>query len=89
MVVTQSSSASAARARRGVGGAPSKAFCTVISEAQVTDDVAKEDKKFAPGAPMNTTTGGSETLDATLKKITDNVDRTVEQKQVNPTPTGV
>ena len=25
----------------------------------------------------------------TLKKITDNVDRTVEQKQVNPTPTGV
>ncbi len=73
----------------GVGGAPSKAFGTVISEAQVTDDVAKEDKKFAPGAPMNTTSGGSETIDATLKKITDNVDRTVEQKQVNPTPTGV
>lgn len=73
----------------GIGGAPSKNFGTVISESQVIDDVAKEDKKFAPGAPMNTTTGGSETLDATLKKITDNVDRTVEQKQVNPTPTGV
>jgi len=38
---------------------------------------------------MNTTTGGSSSLDDTLKKITDNVDRTVEQKQVNPTPTGV
>jgi hypothetical protein len=73
----------------GIGGAPNKTFGTVISGTQVTDTVAKEDKTGAPGAPMNTTTGGSETLDATLKKITDNVDRTVEQKQVNPTPTGV
>ena len=72
----------------GVGGTPNKNFGTVISDSQVTDTVAKEDKTGAPGAPMNTTTGGSETLDATLKKITDNVDRTVEQKQVNPTPTG-
>ena len=72
----------------GLGGAPNKNFGTVISDSQVTDTVAKEDKTGAPGAPMNTTTGGSETLDATLKKITDNVDRTVEQKQVNPTPTG-
>lgn len=72
----------------GVGGAPNKNFGTVISDAQVTDTVAKEDKTGAPGAPMNTTSGGSETLDATLKKISDNVDRTVEQKQVNPTPTG-
>ncbi|NBN95543.1 MAG: hypothetical protein EBV31_08010, partial [Verrucomicrobia bacterium] len=73
----------------GLGGAPNKNFGTVISDSQVTDTVAKEDKTGAPGAPMNTTTGGSETLDATLKKITDNVDRTVEQKQVNPTPTGI
>lgn len=73
----------------GIGGAPNKSFGTVISGSHVTDTVAKEDKTGAPGAPMNTTTGGSETLDATLKKITDNVDRTVEQKQVNPTPTGV
>lgn len=73
----------------GIGGAPNKSFGTVISGSQLTDTVAKEDKTGAPGAPMNTTTGGSETLDATLKKITDNVDRTVEQKQVNPTPTGV
>lgn len=72
----------------GVGGAPNKNYGTVISDSQVTDTVAKEDKTGAPGAPMNTTTGGSETLDDTLKKITDNVNRTVEQKQVNPTPTG-
>ena len=72
----------------GVGGAPNKNYGTVISDSQVTDTVAKEDKTGAPGAPMNTTTGGSETLDETLKKITDNVNRTVEQKQVNPTPTG-
>ena len=73
----------------GIGGAPSKAFGSVISESQVTDEIAKDDKKFSPNGPTNTTTGGSETLDETLKKITDNVDRTVEQKQVNPTPTGV
>ncbi|MEI6794088.1 MAG: FecR domain-containing protein [Verrucomicrobiota bacterium] len=73
----------------GIGGAPNKSSGTVITGAQVTDIVVKEDKTGAPGAPMNTTTGGSETLDATLKKITDNVNRTVEQKQVNPTPTGV
>ena len=72
----------------GIGGAPNKNFGTVISDSQVSDTVAKEDKTGAPGAPMNTTTGGSETLDETLKKITDNVNRTVEQKQVNPTPTG-
>lgn len=73
----------------GIGGAPNKGFGTVISDSQVSDTVAKEDKVGSPGAPMNTTTGGSSTLDETLKKITDNVDRTVEQKQVNPTPTGV
>jgi hypothetical protein len=72
----------------GQGGAPSKNFGTVISESQITEDIAKDDKKNAPGGPMNTTSGGSETLDATLKKISDSVDRTVEQKQVNPTPTG-
>ena len=68
----------------GIGGAPNKSFGTVISDSQVTDTVAKEDKVGAPGGPMNTTTGGSTSLDDTLKKITDNVDRTVEQKQVNP-----
>jgi hypothetical protein len=73
----------------GIGGAPNKSFGTVITGAQVTDTVAKDDKVGAPNGPTNTTTGGSSSLDDTLKKITDNVDRTVEQKQVNPTPTGV
>lgn len=73
----------------GVGGAPNKSFGTVIADSQVSDTVAKEDKTNAPGAPMSTSTGGSSSLDDTLKKISDNVDRTVEQKQVNPTPTGV
>jgi len=73
----------------GIGGAPNKSFGTVITGAQVTDTVVNEPKTPGPGGPMNTTTGGSSSLDDTLKKITDNVDRTVEQKQVNPTPTGV
>ena len=73
----------------GIGGAPNKSFGTVITGAQVTDTVAKDPKVGAPNGPTNTTTGGSSSLDDTLKKITDNVDRTVEQKQVNPTPTGV
>jgi hypothetical protein len=72
----------------GIGGAPNKGFGTVITDSQVTDTVAKESKVGAPGGPMNTTTGGSSSIDDTLKKITDNVDRTVEQKQLNPTPTG-
>ena len=42
-----------------------------------------------PNGPMSTTSGGSSSLDDTLKKISDNVDRTVEQKQINPTPTGI
>ena len=73
----------------GNGGEPSKAFGSVIADSQVSDDIAKDDKKNAPGAPMNTSTGGSSSLDDALKKIGDNVDRTVEQNQVNPTPTGV
>jgi hypothetical protein len=72
----------------GVGGAPNKSFGTVIADSQVSDTVAKEDKSRAPGAPMSTSTGGSSSLDDTLKRIGDSVDRTVEQKQINPTPTG-
>ena len=71
----------------GIGGAPNKGFGTVITDSQVTDAVAKESKVGAPGGPMNTTTGGSSSIDETLKKITDNVDRTVEQKQINPSGT--
>jgi hypothetical protein len=71
----------------GAGGAPNKTFVKVITD-QMTDTFVKVDKTGAPIGPVTTTTGGSSTLDDTLKKITDNVERTVEQKQVNPTPTG-
>ncbi|MCX6888931.1 MAG: hypothetical protein NTU71_05800, partial [Verrucomicrobia bacterium] len=70
----------------GAGGAPNKTFVNVI-----TDQALEPAPKPVPGpnGPVTTTTGGSSTLDDTLKKITDNVERTVEQKQVNPTPTGI
>jgi hypothetical protein len=71
----------------GIGGAPNKGYGTVITDSQVTDTAVKQDKVGAPGAPTNTTTGGSSSIDDTLKKITDNVDRTVEQKQINPSGT--
>jgi hypothetical protein len=58
----------------------------VITDSQVKETVVKG-KLGAPGAPTTTTTGGSSSLDETLKKITDNVDRTVEQKQINPSGT--
>ena len=69
----------------GAGGAPNKDYVKVITE-QVTVIVDKP--KPLLNGQTSTTTGGSSTLDETLKKITDNVDRTVEQKQINPTPTG-
>jgi len=71
----------------GPGGAPDKRYVKVITDSQVTETVVKG-KTGGPNGPTTTTTGGSSSLDETLKKITDNVDRTVEQKQVNPTPTG-
>ncbi len=65
----------------GPGGAPNPLYVKVITE-QVTVIVDKP--KPGPSGPVTTTTGGSSTLDETLKKITDNVERTVEQKQINP-----
>mgnify|MGYP003863479857 CR=1 FL=1 len=70
----------------GAGGAPDKRYVKVITDSQVTDTVVK-DKIGGPSGPTTTTTGGSSSLDETLKKITDNVDRTVEQKQINPSGT--
>jgi hypothetical protein len=73
----------------GPGGAPNKAFVAVISDPLPADVVVTRVGQSGPNGPMSTTSGGSSSLDDTLKKITDNVDRTVEQKQVNPTPTGI
>ena len=72
--------------------APVKEFDMVTKGTQEATVAGKKDAIVAPSAPMSTTTGGSRsgddtvstTLDGTLKKITDNVERTVEQKQINP-----
>jgi hypothetical protein len=69
---------------------PSKTFGQVITDSQVTDVKVVESKVGAPGAPLSSSNGGGgTTMDDNLKRISDNVNRSVEQKQVNPTPTGV
>jgi hypothetical protein len=94
----------------GIDGAPVKGLGFVITGAQVTGTLAKEDKSNAPSGPTSTTTGGSTTsdgsapvpgimasaaapgtttLDASVKKITDNVQRMVEMSQLQVTPSGI
>ena len=94
----------------GVDGAPVKGLGLVITGAQVTGTLAKEDKSNAPSGPTSTTTGGSTTsdgsapvpgimalaagpdattLDASIKKITNNTERMVEAKQLQVTPSGI
>jgi hypothetical protein len=69
----------------GIGGRPNKTFGTVVTDMPPPPPKPKGDGLVGPAT---TTTGGSTTLDDTLKKITDNVDRTVEQKQVNGSGVG-
>ena len=60
----------------------------VITDSPDTEQKLAESKVGAPGAPLsNSNGGGGTTMDDNLKKISDNVNRSVEQKQVNPTPT--
>jgi hypothetical protein len=67
---------------------PAKAFGQVITDAPVTDDKVAQSKAGAPGAPVSSSNGGGgTTMDDNLKRISDNVNRSVEQKQINPTPT--
>ena len=94
----------------GVDGAPVKGLGLVITGAQVTGTLAKEDKSNVPSGPTSTTTGGSTTsdgsapvpgimalaagpdattLDASIKKITNNTERMVEAKQLQVTPSGI
>ena len=69
---------------------PAKPFGQVVSESPVTDDKVADDKAGAPGAPLSSSNGGGGTqMDANLKKITDNVHRSVEQKQLDPSGTGI
>ena len=72
----------------GPGGAPNKNLVTSITDPLPADVVVTRVGQNGPNGPTSTTSGGSSSLDDTLKKISDNVDRTVEQKQINPTPTG-
>lgn len=69
---------------------PAKTFGQVVSESPVTDDKVPESKVGAPGAPLSSSNGGGGTqMDDNLKKITDNVNRSVEQKQLDPSGTGI
>ena len=67
---------------------PAKSLGQVITDSPDTEQKLAESKVGAPGAPLsNSNGGGGTTMDDNLKKISDNVNRSVEQKQVNPTPT--
>jgi hypothetical protein len=67
---------------------PAKSFGQVITDSPDTEQKLAESKVGAPGAPLsNSNGGGGTTMDDNLKRISDNVNRSVEQKQINPTPT--
>jgi hypothetical protein len=67
---------------------PAKSFGQVITDGPDTEQKVAESKVGAPGAPLsNSNGGGGTTMDDNLKRISDNVNRSVEQKQINPTPT--
>lgn len=68
---------------------PAKAFGQVITDRPDTQQRVAESKVGAPGAPLSSSNGGGGTTrDDNLKKITDNVNRSVEQKQLDPSGTG-
>lgn len=68
---------------------PVKPFGVVVTDGPVADTKVAESKAGAPSAPGSLSNGGGgTTMDANLKKITDNVSRSVEMVQLNPTPTG-
>ncbi len=67
---------------------PAKGFGSVITDRQPSDDVVKTGKKNAPNGPATTSNGGSTSLDETLKKLGENVDRSVEKQQVFGTNPG-
>lgn len=67
---------------------PAKGFGQVITDSQVTDVKVGESKAGAPGAPLSSSNGGGGTMDDNLRRISDNVNRTVEQKQLDPSASG-
>ncbi|MFM8549780.1 MAG: FecR domain-containing protein [Verrucomicrobiota bacterium] len=68
---------------------PVPPFAYDITNGNVPTDETQIAKFSAPEAPMNLSNGGGgTTYDESLKKIFDNANRSVEMKQLNPTPTG-
>ena len=68
---------------------PAKPFGQVVSESSVADEKVGGNKAGSPAAPASMSNGGGgTTYDESLKKIYDNVNRSVEMIQLNPTPTG-
>jgi hypothetical protein len=67
---------------------PAKGFGQVITDSPVPGVKVAESKAGAPGAPVSSSNGGGGTMDDNLRKISDNVNRTVEQKQLDPSATG-
>ena len=68
---------------------PAKSFGQVITDAPDTEQKLAESKVGAPGAPLSSSNGGGgTTMDDNLKKISDNVNRSVEKKQLDPSATG-
>ena len=60
-----------------------------ITNGPVAGEKKPTAKVSSPDAPMTLSNGGGgTTYDESLKKIYDNVNRSVEMKQLNPTPTG-
>jgi hypothetical protein len=66
---------------------PVKPYAQDVTDGPVTEVAGT--KAGAPAAPVSMSNGGGgTTYDESLKKIYDNVNRSVEMRQLNPTPTG-
>ena len=68
---------------------PVKPYGQDITDGSVAVEKKPTAKVSSPDAPMTQSNGGGgTTYDESLKKIIDNANRSVELKQLNPTPTG-
>ena len=66
---------------------PAAAFSQVVGERR--DEKSAQNKAGAPGAPASSSNGGGgTTMDDNLRRLSDNVNRSVEQKQLDPSGTG-
>lgn len=68
---------------------PVKPFGVVVTDSPPSGVKVAESNVGAPGAPASMSNGGGGTTnDDNMMKILNNVNRSVETKQLNPTPTG-